>query len=87
MKCVAQGGRQCLLRQEWTYAACCNPDTSSASTSCKYDTDAVYCSDKASVTNAVMHKFTCPSRRAKCPASQEEVEVLIEKEDEVVVRT
>ena len=23
--CLSQGGRQCLLRQEWTYGVCCDP--------------------------------------------------------------
>jgi len=34
-ECISNGGRQCLLKEEWTYSVCCHPDPNKSSDFCK----------------------------------------------------
>lgn len=58
-ECIHHGGKQCLLKNDWTYALCCHPDPSQQSNFCKNNQQNMYCGDSESITNLALQHFLC----------------------------
>ena len=84
--CITNGGRQCLLDGEWTYAVCCSPDPAEASYFCRTQQELVYCASEDTITNEVLQDFVCPAERARCPSMQSEIEIKLDEADLTAVR-
>ena len=83
--CIAQGGRQCLLDGEWTYAVCCSPDPEEASYFCRTQ-ELVYCASEDTISNEVLQDFVCPAERDRCPSIQSDIEINLETADLASIR-
>ena len=61
--CYEAGGRQCLLRDSFSYGTCCDPSVAPELQSyfCKGQMEhSSYCATSSLIQNEAMQKFVCP---------------------------